>query len=63
MPGQVTVANDAASVAIDGKNVKKATVPHTDARLVPMVQTRPELLDLDQHPWNLEVDLSRGKTE
>jgi hypothetical protein len=52
MPGQVPAANDAASAAIDGKNVKKATVPHTDARLVPMVQTRPELLDLDQHPWN-----------
>ena len=63
MPGPVPAVSDAASGATDATNLKTETALPTDAHLVPMELTRPELLDLDQHPWNLEVDLSRGKTE
>ena len=52
MPGPVPAVSDADSAATDATNLKTETALPTDAHLVPMELTRPELLDLDQHPWN-----------
>ena len=61
MPGPAAiVVNDAEVTVVT--NARKETEPLTDVHQVPKMEaTKPELLDPDPHPWNLEEDLAVAK--